>query len=103
MEPGSSIATAVAAGVVANTLIHAGLFPFLDPPVQFPEFHLQRLKMKAGMERILGLMVRDKTADSKRRFFNPVWLWKCQQQPTDSLDCNIAILMQAALIAHPFP
>lgn len=103
MRPGSSIATAVAAGVVANTLTHADLLPHLNPPLLGLNIPLQRLRMKPGMERTLKLMVKGNTVDHGRLFFNPVWLWKYKQAPESSIDFNIGIALQATLMDGSFP
>ncbi|KAH6962018.1 peptidase S8/S53 domain-containing protein, partial [Ilyonectria sp. MPI-CAGE-AT-0026] len=102
-DGGSSIATAVAAGMIATTLIHADLLPYLPSRLDGFQVPLQRLRMKPGMERALALMTKGKAADKGRRFFNLVWLWKSAQRENSPLDYNIGMSLQTTLMAKPFP
>ncbi|KAL8364680.1 hypothetical protein RB595_003792 [Gaeumannomyces hyphopodioides] len=72
-QPGTSIATAIAAGIVATMLAYAAVLP----PQLMVEEQLkvfQRLKTMQGMTRMLEMMA-PASAANRQRFINPIWFW----------------------------
>ncbi|KAF4452355.1 hypothetical protein F53441_4807 [Fusarium austroafricanum] len=71
-QPGSSIATAVAAGIAASTIAYAEV---LSCSLRVPagENPVQCLKSTEGMRRMLKKMSPDQKGTT--RFVNPIWLW----------------------------
>lgn len=71
-RPGSSIATAVAAGIAASTIAYADVLSTVLG--MQPGKHLvKRLKRTEGMRTLLERMAPDQTGHC--RFINPIWLW----------------------------
>jgi hypothetical protein len=71
-EPGSSIATAVAAGIAATMLSYATVLPLL---CQFGDTSgvLKRLWKFEGMDKMFYMMSQD--MGERRRFVNPIRFW----------------------------
>ncbi|OPB36006.1 S8 family peptidase [Trichoderma guizhouense] len=76
-QPGSSIATAVAAGICATMIAYAELLPYLEPSAK-GDHRLSQLKLlrrKSGMEAVLKSMVK-KNDDSRMWFVDPISFWR---------------------------
>ncbi|KAM0420385.1 hypothetical protein ACHAPT_011805 [Fusarium lateritium] len=71
-QPGSSIATAVAAGIVASTIAYAEALSFVLP-IPKEQSPVQSLKKTQGMLRMLEKMAPEQTGH--HRFVNPIWFW----------------------------
>ncbi|KAJ6260676.1 Tk-subtilisin [Drechslerella dactyloides] len=71
-EPGSSIATAIAAGIAATLLSYATVLSALVPIPSKPET-FQPLWEKKGMEKMLHKISQD--SGQRRRFINPISFW----------------------------
>lgn len=69
-QPGSSVATAVAAGIAATTITYAELLHVTT--VHDPRL-VRSLKTREGMLRMLEKMAPEQKGHQK--FVNPVWLW----------------------------
>ncbi|KAL7946667.1 hypothetical protein V8C42DRAFT_318490 [Trichoderma barbatum] len=76
-QPGSSIATAVAAGISATMIAYADLLPYLEPSVEANDgmSRLKLLRRKSGMEAIFKSMVK-KNGDSRMWFVDPISFWR---------------------------
>ncbi|EHK21512.1 uncharacterized protein TRIVIDRAFT_70443 [Trichoderma virens Gv29-8] len=76
-RPGSSIATAVAAGISASMVAYADLLPYLEPSAK-GNYRLSRLKLlrrKSGMEALFKSMV-VKNEGSRMWFLDPISFWR---------------------------
>ncbi|KAH7236501.1 hypothetical protein BKA59DRAFT_534072 [Fusarium tricinctum] len=71
-NPGSSIATAVAAGIAASTIAYADVLSTVLG-MQTEKDLVKCLKRTEGMRRLLEKMVPDQTGHC--RFINPIWFW----------------------------
>ncbi|KAH7191837.1 uncharacterized protein B0J16DRAFT_393884 [Fusarium flagelliforme] len=77
-DPGSSIATAVAAGIAASTISYAEVLSVvLSVPAE--ENPVRSLKTGEGMRRLLGKMAPGQTGNY--RFVNPIWFWYENRNP----------------------
>ncbi|KAL7901180.1 hypothetical protein HDV64DRAFT_267387 [Trichoderma sp. TUCIM 5745] len=72
-EPGSSVATAIMAGISATILIYAAVLPGL---ISQPDTMLQRLRTTKGMEAALDRLAPKDEDHPRRRAVNPIWFWK---------------------------
>ncbi|KAM0354186.1 hypothetical protein ACHAPU_001221 [Fusarium lateritium] len=70
--PGSSIATAVAAGIAASTIAYADVLSTVLP-IPTEQSPVRFLKRTAGMRRLMEKMAPDETGH--HRFVNPIWFW----------------------------
>ncbi|KAH8885491.1 subtilisin-like protein [Thozetella sp. PMI_491] len=77
-KPGSSVATAVAAGIGAIMLAHAAVLPRLvqERPSDETLRALQRIRDSKGMEAVFRAMAQDMSGG--RWFVNPVRFWKAK-------------------------
>ncbi|KAL7929058.1 hypothetical protein V8C35DRAFT_325439 [Trichoderma chlorosporum] len=76
-QPGSSIATAVAAGISATMIAYADLLPSLEPSANESD-RLSRLKLlrkKSGIEALFKSMVK-KNDGSRMWFIDPISFWR---------------------------
>lgn len=76
-QPGSSIATAVAAGISATMITYADLLPYLEPSAK-EDYRLARLKLlrrKSGMEALFRSMAK-KDDGSRKWFVDPISFWR---------------------------
>ncbi|CAJ0544410.1 Ff.00g036020.m01.CDS01 [Fusarium sp. VM40] len=71
-NPGSSIATAVAAGIAASTIAYADVLSTVLG-MQTEKDLVKCLKRTEGMRRLLERMAPDQTGHC--RFINPIWFW----------------------------
>ncbi|KAI6774887.1 hypothetical protein HG530_001645 [Fusarium avenaceum] len=71
-HPGSSIATAVAAGIAASTIAYADVLSTVLG-MQTEKDLVKCLKRTEGMRRLLEKMAPDQTGHY--RFINPIWFW----------------------------
>ncbi|EXK30457.1 hypothetical protein FOMG_13264 [Fusarium oxysporum f. sp. melonis 26406] len=71
-HPGSSIATAVAAGIAASTIGYAEVLSTVLP-IPTEQSPVKCLKRTDGMRRLLEKMAPDQTGHN--RFINPIWFW----------------------------
>ncbi|KAH7205725.1 peptidase S8/S53 domain-containing protein [Fusarium oxysporum] len=71
-RPGSSIATAVAAGIAASTIAYAEVLSTVLP-IPTEQSPAKCLKRTQGMRRLLEKMAPDQTGNN--RFINPIWFW----------------------------
>ncbi|KAF5630060.1 thermostable alkaline protease precursor [Fusarium sp. NRRL 52700] len=71
-HPGSSIATAVAAGIAASTIAYAEVLSTVLP-IPTEQSPVKCLKKTEGMRRLLEKMAPDQTGNN--RFINPIWFW----------------------------
>ncbi|RBQ75512.1 hypothetical protein FVER14953_13778 [Fusarium verticillioides] len=71
-HPGSSIATAVAAGIAASTIAYAEVLSTVLP-IPTEQSPLKCIKRTEGMRRLLEKMAPDQTGHN--RFINPIWFW----------------------------
>ncbi|KAF4952939.1 hypothetical protein FGADI_6372 [Fusarium gaditjirri] len=71
-HPGSSIATAVAAGIAASTIAYAEVLSAVLP-IPTEQSPVKCLKRTEGMRRLLEKMAPDQTGNN--RFINPIWFW----------------------------
>ncbi|KAF5985641.1 thermostable alkaline protease precursor [Fusarium coicis] len=69
---GSSIATAVAAGIAASTVAYAEVLSTVLP-IPTEQSPVKCLKKTEGMRRLLEKMAPDQTGNN--RFINPIWFW----------------------------
>lgn len=76
-QPGSSIATAVAAAICATMIAYADLLPCLEPFAKGDhELHrLQLLRRKSGMEALFKSMAK-KNDGSRMWFVDPISFWR---------------------------
>lgn len=77
-QPGSSIATAVAAGIVASTIAYAEALSSVLP-IPKEQSPVQSLKKTQGMMRMLEKMAPEQTGHHK--FVNPIWFWSEKSDP----------------------
>ncbi|KAF5670911.1 thermostable alkaline protease [Fusarium heterosporum] len=70
--PGSSIATAVAAGIAASTIAYADVLSAVLP-IPTEQSPVKFLKRTEGMRRLMEKMAPDETGH--HRFINPIWFW----------------------------
>ncbi|RSL79818.1 hypothetical protein CEP51_007069 [Fusarium floridanum] len=77
-QPGSSIATAVAAGIVASTIAYAEALSSVLP-IPKEQSPVQSLKKTQGMLRMLEKMAPEQTGHHK--FVNPIWFWSEKSDP----------------------
>ncbi|KAH6608809.1 s8 family peptidase [Trichoderma cornu-damae] len=75
-QPGSSIATAVAAGFSATMIAYADLLPHVEPSIKANEASskLELLRRKSGMEALFKSMVKNK--NSRQWFVDPISFWR---------------------------
>ncbi|SCV46960.1 related to thermostable alkaline protease precursor [Fusarium fujikuroi] len=71
-HPGSSIATAVAAGIAASTIAYAEVLSAVLP-IPTEQSPVKSLRRTEGMRRLLEKMAPDQTGNN--RFINPIWFW----------------------------
>ncbi|KAF4497580.1 thermostable alkaline protease precursor [Fusarium agapanthi] len=71
-HPGSSIATAAAAGIAASTIAYAEVLSTVLP-IPTEQSPVKCLKRTEGMRRLLEKMAPDQTGHN--RFINPIWFW----------------------------
>ncbi|KLO83427.1 related to thermostable alkaline protease precursor [Fusarium fujikuroi] len=71
-HPGSSIATAVAAGIAASTIAYAEVLSTVLP-IPTEQSPVKSLRRTEGMRRLLEKMAPDQTGNN--RFINPIWFW----------------------------
>ncbi|KAF3902144.1 Tk-subtilisin [Orbilia brochopaga] len=71
-EPGSSVSTAIAAGIVATLLLYATVLPAIGPIPCGPDT-FQPLWGKKGMKKMLYKI--SQNPDQRRRFVNPIPFW----------------------------
>lgn len=71
-HPGSSIATAVAAGIAASTIAYAEVLSTVLP-IPTEQSPVKSLRRTEGMTRLLEKMAPDQTGNN--RFINPIWFW----------------------------
>jgi Subtilase family len=89
-EPGSSVATAVAAGISATLLAYASVLTSLDlaagGATNSTKRVFQRLRQSQGMEAVFKGMALD--MQGRKLFVNPIWFW--MNKPDDfSRQCAI--------------
>lgn len=73
-EPGSSVATAIMAGISATMLAYASVLPSLVP---LPEVTvLQRLRTTKGMEAVLHRLAPEDRDHPRLKAVKPMWFWK---------------------------
>jgi hypothetical protein len=72
LSAGSSIATAIAAGIVAMTLSHLTVLPYLLE-LKGSEDVCAKLYTKSGMEKMLHAMSR--SVGYQQHFIHPTWFW----------------------------
>lgn len=79
-QPGSSVATAVAAGIAAVTMAYVQVLPKLipSPPSSEMKRALQRIQGSRGMAAVFRAMAQDKSDD--RWFINPRQFWRLKNQ-----------------------
>ncbi|UKZ68754.1 uncharacterized protein TrAtP1_009775 [Trichoderma atroviride] len=79
-EPGSSVATAIMAGISATMLIYATVLPRLillqGKAASTTDNMLQRLRTTKGMEAALDRLAPKDEDHPRRRSVNPIWFWK---------------------------
>lgn len=79
-EPGSSVATAIMAGISATMLIYATVLPRLislqGKAASTTDNILQRLRTTKGMEAALDRLAPKDEDYPRRRAVNPIWFWK---------------------------
>ncbi|KAF9766521.1 hypothetical protein IL306_001072 [Fusarium sp. DS 682] len=71
-HPGSSISTAVAAGIAASTIAYADVLSTVLP-IPKEQSPVKSLKRTEGMRRLMERMAPDQTGNN--RFVNPIWFW----------------------------
>ncbi|RFU80267.1 s8 family peptidase [Trichoderma arundinaceum] len=76
-QPGSSIATAVAAGIGATMIAYADLLPYLESSIIANDgpSRLGLLRRKSGMEALFKSMVKG-TGDGRQWFVDPISFWR---------------------------
>ncbi|UPK97127.1 hypothetical protein LCI18_008062 [Fusarium solani-melongenae] len=77
-QPGSSVATAVAAGIAASTIAFAEALSSVLP-IPKEQSPVQSLKKSQGMMRMLEKMAPEQTGYHK--FVNPIWFWSEKSDP----------------------
>ncbi|PTB42291.1 uncharacterized protein TrAFT101_008621 [Trichoderma asperellum] len=91
-QPGSSVATAIMAGISATMLAYTTVLPSIVPfqgiLASTCSNVLQRLRTTKGMEEVLCRLVRQDLDHQRLKAVNPRWFWK--SRPTD-VDRYIAI------------
>ncbi|KAH8125516.1 hypothetical protein LI328DRAFT_167335 [Trichoderma asperelloides] len=91
-QPGSSVATAIMAGISATMLAYTTALPSIVPfqgiLASTCSNVLQRLRTTKGMEEVLCRLVRQDLDHQRLKAVNPRWFWK--SRPTD-VDRYIAI------------
>ncbi|KAK2589656.1 hypothetical protein QQS21_012663, partial [Conoideocrella luteorostrata] len=80
-EPGSSIATAVTAGICATMLAYATMLPIPDEPKPDEVYKLGYLWSSEGMRKVLGLMGRETTDLERDVWIQPALFFK--DKPND--------------------
>ncbi|KAL6823378.1 hypothetical protein V8C40DRAFT_247943 [Trichoderma camerunense] len=79
-EPGSSVATAIMAGISAMMLKYTAILPSLVPlqgsPASASDENLPRLRTTKGMEAVLYRLAPEDKDHPRRRAVNPIWFWK---------------------------
>ncbi|KAL7922429.1 hypothetical protein ACQKWADRAFT_320713 [Trichoderma austrokoningii] len=78
-QSGSSIATAIMAGISATLLIYAGILPSLT--VKAASASLQRIWTTKGMEKVLDRLVQKDPEHARLKAVKPAWFWK--DKPSD--------------------
>ena len=82
LSAGTSVATAIAAGIVAMTLSYIAALPSLLECTQFEQV-CANLYTKKGMEQMLYTM--SLRTNNRQHFINPVWFWGQKQKDGDFL------------------
>lgn len=82
LSAGTSIATAIAAGIVAMTLSYIAALPLMLEATGFEE-ECAHLYTKKGMEQMLYTM--SLQTNYRQQFINPVWFWGQNQKDWDFL------------------
>ncbi|KAL6902513.1 hypothetical protein GGI43DRAFT_422189 [Trichoderma evansii] len=84
-QPGSSVATAIMAGISATMLAYTTVLPSIVPfqgtLASTCNDVLQRLRTTKGMEEVLCRLVRQDLDHQRLKAVNPRWFWK--SRPTD--------------------
>ncbi|KAL8418730.1 hypothetical protein RB594_002080 [Gaeumannomyces avenae] len=80
-EPGSSVATAIMAGISATMLAYASVLPSLVPLQEVTV--LQRLWTTKGMEAVLYRLAPEDRDHPRLRAVKPMWFWK--NRPDDHM------------------
>ncbi|KAL6690794.1 hypothetical protein J3F84DRAFT_404168 [Trichoderma pleuroticola] len=79
-EPGSSVATAIMAGISATMLIYTTMLPSLvslqGKAASTSDNILPRLRTTKGMEAALDRLAPEDKDHPRRRAVNPIWFWK---------------------------
>ncbi|KAI0440550.1 hypothetical protein F4803DRAFT_526839 [Xylaria telfairii] len=85
-QPGSSVATAVMAGISATMLAYASVLPSLVPfqgvAASTGNRVLKRLKTAKGMEAVLHRLTQNDFDHPRFKAVKPMWFWK--SRPTDT-------------------
>jgi subtilisin family serine protease len=86
-QPGSSVATAIMAGISATMLAYAAVLPSIVPfQGTLDETNkdiLRRLRTTKGMEEVLHRLVRQDPDHQRLRAVNPSWFWKSRRTDFD--------------------
>lgn len=85
-EPGSSIATAIMAGISATMLAYASVLPLLVPfsgvAANTSKHALERLWTTKGMEAVLYRLAQGDRDHPRLKAVNPIWFWKSRPDDT---------------------
>ncbi|SPQ27138.1 eb9e5973-4242-4e07-a02c-a10ffa8441c9 [Thermothielavioides terrestris] len=81
-QPGSSVATAVMAGISATMLAYADVLPSLVPFQREAAAVLQCLRTTKGMEALLFRLAPNDRDHPRLRAVNPMWFWKNRSDDT---------------------
>lgn len=103
-EPGSSVATAIMAGISATMLAYASVLPSLVPlqgvAASTSNHVLQRLWTAKGMEAMLYRLAQEDIDRPRLKAVKPMWFWK--SRPNDTMRyCAICDTLSA--IDRRFP
>jgi hypothetical protein len=91
LSAGTSIATAIAAGIVAMMLSYAAALPALMKNDEFEEAFV-KLWTKEGMEHMLKAM--SQTRNDEEHFISPIWFWREKKNDTQLLFSIIGAIEQ---------
>lgn len=79
-QPGSSVATAIMAGIAATMLAYASVLPLLVPLEgklgTARDYVFQHIKTTKGMEAVLHRLTPENTDHPRLKAVNPMWFWK---------------------------
>lgn len=85
-QPGSSVATAIMAGISATMLAYASVLPYLAPlqgkAAITSNRVLQHLRTVRGMEAVLYRLVQESFGHPQLKAVKPMWFWK--SRPSDT-------------------